>query len=160
LVFNGAASPADYQALLQTVEFQSTGDNPTNFDANPARTLNWTVTDGSNDATVATTIDINAVNDPPQLTVPPTAAYTENGAPLALSPAAMVADPDNIDLIDGQVQIVAGAMSGDILTVNGLQSGTFAGIDFSYDPVLHALNFAEPSPVANYQTFIQAIEFQ
>src|SRR5262245_57706580 len=35
LTFSGASSLANYQALLQTVEFQSTSDNPTNFNANP-----------------------------------------------------------------------------------------------------------------------------
>ena len=36
LVFTGASLVANYQALLQTVQFQSTSDNPTDFDASSA----------------------------------------------------------------------------------------------------------------------------
>ena len=41
--FTGASSPANYQALLQTVAFQSTSDNPTDFNASPQRTVTWSV---------------------------------------------------------------------------------------------------------------------
>ena len=44
LDFTGASSLANYQALLQTVAFQSTSDNPTDFNASPQRTLTWAVT--------------------------------------------------------------------------------------------------------------------
>ena len=53
LVFTGASSVANYQALLQTVQFQSTSDNPTDFGASPQRTLTWFVSDG----TAVTTAD-------------------------------------------------------------------------------------------------------
>ena len=36
LVFNGTSSVANYQALLQTVGFQSTSNNPTDFRHKPA----------------------------------------------------------------------------------------------------------------------------
>ena len=88
LELTGASSPANYQALLQTVAFQSTSDNPTDFDASPQRTLTWSVSDGTAVTTATTTIDIVAVNDAPQETVAATAAYTENGPPVTISPAA------------------------------------------------------------------------
>ena len=84
--------------------------------------------------TTTTTLDIVAVNDAPQATVAAAASYTENGAPVVLSPASTVTDVDDIDLVAGEVRIVSGAVDGDLLTVNGLQSGTFAGIDFSMTP--------------------------
>ena len=64
LVFTGASSVANYQALLQTVQFQSTSDNPTNFDASPQRSLTWFVSDGTAVTTATTTLDIVAVDDP------------------------------------------------------------------------------------------------
>ena len=97
------------------------------------RTLTWTVSDGAAVTTATTTLNIVAVNDAPQATVAATASYTENAAPVVLSPASTVTDVDNITLVSGEVRIVSGAVDGDLLTVNGLQSGTFAGIDFSYD---------------------------
>jgi VCBS repeat-containing protein len=159
LVLSGASSLANYQALLQSVEFLSASDNPTNFNADPTRTLNWTVSDGTTTTTETTTLNIVAANDPPQVTVAASAAYTENGAPLAISPAATVTDVDDVNLIVGDVRIVSGGFAGDILTVNGLQSGTFAGIDFTYNAGLQLLAFTHPTSVADYQAFLQAVEF-
>ena len=110
------------------------------------RILTWTVSDGTAVTTTTTTLDIVAVNDAPQATVAATASYTENAAPVVLSPASTVTDVDNITLVAGEVRIVSGAVDGDLLTVNGLQSGTFAGIEFSYDPVLRSLTFTHPTP--------------
>src|SRR5262245_11883554 len=162
LVFNGTSSVANYQALLQTVGFQSTSNNPTDFGTSPQRTLTWTVSDGS-DATVATsTVNIAAVNDAPQESVDANAAYTENGppvTPITISPGATASDVDNVNLVSGVVRIVDGWFDGDLLTVNGLQSGTFLGIDFSYDAGLRALVFTHPAEVADYQAFLQSVEF-
>ena len=95
------------------------------------------------------------MNDAPQATVAAAASYTENAAPVVLSPASTVTDVDNITLISGEVRIVSGALDGDLLTVNGLQSGTFSGIEFSYDAVLHSLTFTHPTTVADYQAFLR-----
>ena len=159
LELTGASSPANYQALLQTVAFQSASDNPTDFDASPQRTLTWSVSDGTAVTTATTTIDIVAVNDAPQETVAATAAYTENGSPVTISPAATASDVDNTDLVFGVVRIAGGWVDGDVLTVNGLQSGTFSGIEFSYNADLHALVFSHPAPVADFQALMQAVQF-
>jgi hypothetical protein len=145
LVFTGASSVANYQALLQQVQFQSSSDNPTDFNASPQRTLTWAVTDSASVTTATTTIDIIAVNDAPQETVAAAAAYTENGSPVTISPAATASDVDSSNLIFGEVRIVAGGFDGDVLTVNGLQSGTFAGINFSYDAGSRSLVFDGPA---------------
>ena len=160
LVFTGASPVANYQALLQQVQFQSSSDNPTDFNASPQRTLTWAVIDSASVTTATTTIDIIAVNDAPQETVAATAAYTENGSPVTISPAATASDADNSDLIFGEVRIVAGGFDGDVLTVNGLQSGTFAGIDFSYDAGSRSLVFDGPAAVADYQALLQQVQFQ
>ena len=160
LVFTGASSVANYQALLQQVQFQSSSDNPTDFNASPQRTLTWSVTDGAAVKTATMTLDIIAVNDAPQVSVAATVGYTENGAALAISPAATTSDVDDVNLVAGVVRIASGAFDGDILSVNGLQSGTFSGIDFSYDAALHSLLFTRPTSVADYQAFLQAVQFQ
>src|SRR4029450_11504941 len=55
LVLTGASSVANYQALLQTVQFQSTRGDPLDFDASPQRTLTWFVSDGTAVTTPTTT---------------------------------------------------------------------------------------------------------
>jgi VCBS repeat-containing protein len=159
LVFTGASLVANYQDLLRQVAFNSSSDNPTDFNASSARTLTWSVSGGIAVTTATTTLDIVAVNDAPQATVAATASYTENGAPVVLSPAATVTDVDDINLVSGEVRIVSGKVGGDLLAIGGLQSGTFSGIDFSYDATQHSLTFSGPATVADYQTLLQAIEF-
>ena len=119
MVLTGASSVLNYQNLLRTVGFNSTSDNPTDFGARATRILTWTVSDGTAVTTTTTTIDILAVNDAPQATVAATASYTENAAPVVLSPASIVTDVDNITLVAGEVRIVSSAVDGDLLTVNG-----------------------------------------
>ena len=58
LVFSGASSVANYQALLRQVQFQSSSDNPTDFNHSPQRTLTWAVTDSASVTTATTTINI------------------------------------------------------------------------------------------------------
>ena len=159
LVFTGASLAENYQDLLRIVGFNSTSDNPTDFGARATRVLTWSVSDGTAVTTTTTTIDILDVNDAPQAAVAATASYTENAAPVVLSPASIASDVDNITLVEGEVRIVSGAVDGDLLTVNGLQSGTFSGIEFSYDPVLRSLTFTHPSLVADYEAFLEAIAF-
>ena len=62
LVFNGGSSVANYQALLRTVVFQSTSDNPTDFGASPQRTLTWAVSDGTSVTTTTTTLDLSLIH--------------------------------------------------------------------------------------------------
>jgi FG-GAP-like repeat len=158
LVFNGTAPVATYQALLQQAEFQSSSDNPSDFNASPTRGLLWIVSDGATPQTATSTLNIVARNDPPSMAVAESAAYTENDAPVTVSPAANLADPDNLNITAGQVTI-SDAQPGDILTVNGLQDGTFAGIDFSYDDSTHSLVFRPAAPIVDYEAFLQAVQF-
>ena len=60
------APVADFQALMQAVQFGSTSENPTNFGANPTRTLGWGLHDGDDYTSPAqfTQIVINAIDDP------------------------------------------------------------------------------------------------
>src|SRR5262249_38260663 len=69
LTLTGADTVAHYQTLLEELSFRSTSDNPTNFGANPTRTLTWQVNDGSGSNNLSslatTTVSITAVNDAP-----------------------------------------------------------------------------------------------
>ena len=57
---------------MQAVQFGSTSENPTNFGANPTRTLGWGLSDGEDFSSPAQTtqITITALNDAPINTVP------------------------------------------------------------------------------------------
>jgi VCBS repeat-containing protein len=69
LTLTGTDTVASYQAALASVTFDTPSDNPTFFGANPTRTIEWQVDDGSgfdNLSKVATTtVTIKPVNDAP-----------------------------------------------------------------------------------------------
>jgi len=94
--------------LIQAADLLSTSKNPTNFGANPTRTVTWTLNDGnaSNATTTATTtVGITAINDPPTLSAVPSSLNIFRHIPVTLSPSLTVADPDNINLSNATVAI-------------------------------------------------------
>ena len=140
LVLTGASSVANYQALLQTVTFQSTSHNPTDFDTSPQRTLTWFVSDGTAVTTATTTLDIVA-HDDPAVAEPDAVATTENTLIRARAVAGNLfnnngfgpdSDPDGGTFVVTAVSVgTVGAPitlpSGALLIVNA--DGTF-----NYDP--------------------------
>ncbi len=61
LSLTGADSPANYQSVLQTISYSSTSSLPTNYGANPSRTISFTVNDGSlNSGAVTSAVNVTA----------------------------------------------------------------------------------------------------
>ena len=140
LVFTGASSVANYQALLQTVQFQSTSHNPTDFDASPQRTLTWFVSDGTAVTTATTTLDIVALDDP-AVAQDDAVATTENAVIRARAVAGSVfvnngSGPDSDP--DGGAFVVTAVSAGTVGTPITLPSGALLTVNadgtFSYNP--------------------------
>ncbi len=99
LTLAGSDSQANYGAVLGRVTFVSTGDNPTNFGANPTRTITWQVDDGAAEnnlsATQTTTVTITAVNDAPTITGASAGQSVTDKTTLAPFSAVVLADVDH-----------------------------------------------------------------
>jgi hypothetical protein len=68
LTLTGTATDLEYQAVLRTVTYKSTSDNPNVFGTDTARTISWTVNDGTQDSVATTTtVAITAQNDAPDV---------------------------------------------------------------------------------------------
>merc|ERR1711964_504380 len=71
LILEGSATVARYQAVLASVTYKSSSQNPTVSGTQPSRTISWTVTDADSDGagaattTVISTINIIPINDAP-----------------------------------------------------------------------------------------------
>ena len=65
LTLSSTDTLADYQAVLNTITFQSSSDNPTDFGAAATRTIEWVVTDLNRESSVpqTLTLSVNASND-------------------------------------------------------------------------------------------------
>ena len=142
LVLTGASLVANYQALLQTVQFHSTSDNPTDFDASPQRTLTWFVSDGTAVTTATTTLDIVAVNDAPINTVPAAQTVAEDTIlPIA---GVSVADIDSSALTT-TLSVAHGILhvtDGPGVTGNGTASVIIAGTAAQINTALAGLAYA------------------
>ena len=57
LSLSGTDTLAHYQAVLDSVTYSSSSQNPTNFGADTSRSISWVVNDGTLNSTLATTHD-------------------------------------------------------------------------------------------------------
>jgi hypothetical protein len=156
LTLTGSATQADYQTALESITFDSSSDNPTDFGNAPTRTVTWQLDDGSGannlSTPVTTTIDLTAVNDPPVVGAGNTIGYTEQAAPVAVDSGITVGDPDSPDLVGGTVTISAGLQAGDTLSFtdqNGISGSFAAGV----------LTLTGTATVADYQAALASITF-
>ncbi len=95
---------ADYEAVLQSVEFDQTSDNPTGNGlpgANAQRIITWTVNDGTQDSAAADSV-VNIV--------------TENDAPVLLAGATPVLNAVNEDA--GAPGVGSGTLISDLVNLN------------------------------------------
>jgi Mg-chelatase subunit ChlD len=106
LTLTGAATAAEYEAVIKSITFQNSSQDPSVAD----RTITITVNDGQNDSVPVTGIvHVVAVNDAPTVSFTST-EYTENGAAQALVGNLQIGD------VDG------GQLSGAKITVTGVQA--------------------------------------
>jgi hypothetical protein len=160
LTFTGDDTLAHYQTALAGVQYNTTGDNPTNYGNNPTRTLVWIASDGltvangtQNEAT--TTLTIDAVNDPPSVSAGSTVSYSEQQAsPTAIATALTTTDPDNLNLAGATITISNGFLAADMLNFTNQN-----GIAGSYNGGSGTLALSGSATLANYQTALRSITF-
>jgi large repetitive protein len=128
LTLNGTASVALYQAALQRIQYQNSSQNPNTGD----RTIEFTVNDGTTNSVAKTrTIQIQAVNTPPQLLLSsPTLSYNEGSGAQAIDSSLTVSDPDSTNLQGATIKLVGYVAGQDTLSFtnqNGI-TGSFATV--------------------------------
>src|SRR6476646_729705 len=158
LTLTGNDTLAHYQQVLDSVTYVSTSDNPTNFGTDTSRTISWVVNDGTlnNSTTQTTTLSIVAADDAPVLSnVAASASYSENAAPVTLSPAAAVSDVDNQTLQSATVSISSGLLTGDVLAAT--TAGT--SITASYNAASGVLTLTGNDTLAHYQQVLDSVTY-
>ena len=152
LTLSGTDTVANYQTALRSVSYANSSDDPTTG----SRTVVYVVTDGTDSSTPAnSTVNITAVNDVPVLTVAPTASYTEDSAPVTLSSAMTVTDPDNTNLTGATVAITSNFNAAeDTLAATGTGS-----ITVGYNSLTGVLTLSGTDTVANYQTVLRSVTY-
>ena len=165
LTLSGTDTLAHYQQVLDSVTFNSTSQNPTDYGSNQIRTLTWRVQDpsgtangGQDTSTLSTTTaSITAVNNPPTVSsVATSVSFTEQGAAVTLSNAVSASDPDNLDLASATVKVAGGTFSndGDVLSATGT-----ASIAVSYNSSTETLTLTGGDTLADYAAVLDTVTF-
>ncbi len=173
---NSFATVAATQALLRRLAFSNVGVPP----VNGVRTVRVYVTDGSGGTSlpVTTTINVQAINVAPVVTLPTAAvAWTEHASPSLIDTAATVSDSDSAsfnggtmvvtlttavvgdDLSIRNVGVGAGqvSVSGNTILVSGVSVGSFVG---GADVTPLTINFTAQGTPAIAQAILREIQFQ
>ena len=162
LSLSGSDTLAHYQQVLDSVTYSSSNQNPTNFGADPSRTISWLINDGTvNSAPQTTTVN---------LTGGPTTYSLFS--PFAAPDTLIVDDPNAVDLgvkfqastngtIDGirfyKGSENTGVHTGDLWTTSGtlLASATFTNETASG---WQQVNFSSPVSITAGTTYIASYE--
>jgi hypothetical protein len=155
LTLTGVDTLAHYDQVLDSLVFSSTSNNPTNFGSQPARTVTWSVNDGSSTASGMSTVNINPINNAPSLSSVASAVALTQFLSVTLSPALAVSDPDSLTLTGATVKITAGTFPGDGDILSASSVGT--NISVSYDGSTETLTLTGTDTLADYQRVLDGV---
>ncbi|WP_208867785.1 beta strand repeat-containing protein, partial [Mesorhizobium delmotii] len=119
---NPSANLEAVQALVKDIYFS----NPLENFSTISRTFTYVLSDAFGDqSSVPVTVNMIGVNDPPILTLAASLTYTENQAPVFVSPAATVNDPDAVWFDGGSLDVAfsSGGIVGDQLILANVGTG-------------------------------------
>ena len=160
LVLTSAAGATwtQWEAALDSISYSFNSPShadPTVGGAQPTRTIDWVVNDGTHSSATATsTLDL--VHAAPVVTAGASATFQGGGAPVLLDNALTITNIDSGNNLDGaSVQISAGFQAGDTLTAD--TTGT--GITASYDASHGILALSGVASFAEYQTVLNSVTY-
>jgi lipopolysaccharide export system protein LptA len=161
LLLTGSDTLAHYQTVLNSITFNA-GENPTDYGSHAARTLTWTLNDGSTSFSLSaaqiTTVNITNVNDAPTLSNVDASLTVSPAAVTTISPTLSVSDPDNLTLANATVSITGGTFVGDgDLLAAANTTGT--SITVAYNSTTETLTLTGADTLADYQQVLDSITF-
>src|SRR5258707_504960 len=169
LSLSGTDTLANYQAVMRSVKFSSSSDDPTANNTMTTRTVTWAATDANSDAVgaktsagVASTVNVTAVNDASTLATGSTLNYTENGAASAINTALTLADLDNPTLPSATVSISGSFVSGqDVLSFTNVPAtmGNIAGAYNAATGVMTLTSAGSTATLAQWQVALRAVQY-
>ena len=152
LTFDGEASDADYQTLLQSVIFENASESPTEG----LRTFSIEISDGNSTATDSVEVNVVSVDDAPGLFVNTTPlTFTEGQSPITIDSGLTLNDVDSTELSSASVTISEGFQFG----ADSLEFVVPSGIVGSFDAATGTLTFSGLASVDDYEQALQSVAF-
>ena len=162
VLITGPGIEPDFVAVLQTVAYENTNDNPT---VNPARVISFTVVDTGNrmnNPTSNTRVALTAVNDPPLVSMASvlgdlidTVQFVEGSSGVLVAPNVLVMDVDDTELLSATITLQSPNLATDRLLFD-LSTTAISG---RYDSVTGVLALTGRASLADYQLVLSSIMF-
>jgi hypothetical protein len=167
LTLTGTSSLASYQIALDSISysFSPANGDPTSGGGDTARTVSWTVTDGSTSHGTSTTATstLDVVHEPPTVTAGATVTLSENNTAtqgaIVLDSTLTLSDPDSNGVLTGATVSISSGFLNNALASDVLNFTNQNGITGHYDAVHGILMLSGTSSIANYQTALESITF-
>ena len=163
LTLSGTDSLANYQAVLRSLTYLNSTDDPTDNASKATRTLTYSLTDANSDAAgAATGTATKIINVIPQTDAPVlggagnTRSYTEDDAVgITLEPALTLSDVDDTHMANATVTLSAGLTNGDMLTASTAGTAIIA----TYAPATGVLSLIGADTTAHYLQVLHSVKF-
>lgn len=154
LLIHGAGTVAEYAAVLASVAFEATGEQPSTL----ARTIVFEVTDSEGRAGSAVRqIAVMAMPDSPEVEgTPAPLVYVEDSGPRAVEPHVRVTHTDSATLHSATVAITTGYLPNqDVLSFVG-----YAGLSGAWNAATGVLTISGPGTVSDYQAALRLVAYE
>ena len=151
LNLTGSASPAQYQAALRSVRYDSTSANPSG-----GKTVEFTANDGSVDSIAASkSLNLSGVNDPPTITTTSSnLVYSEDSGAQAIDPGLTLSDPESDAISGATVKITGNYASGQDVLGFSDQAGISGSVSGD------TLTLSGTTSAANYQAALRSVTYR
>ncbi|TNI99448.1 hypothetical protein CF117_18745, partial [Aeromonas veronii] len=154
------ATLAQWQAALRAVTYANSSENPNTS----ARTVSFTVNDGTDASSAATKIvSVAAANDAPQVTTTGgTTPFTEGASATAIDSSLTLSDVDSTTLASATVAITGNFQSGQDLLAFTNNGSTMGNISASYNSgtgVLTLTSAGATATLAQWQAALRAVTY-
>ena len=157
LTLTGTDTIAHYQTVMQSITYSSSATDPTNVGADPSRTIQWTVNDGSTSNGTSNTGSLTlGVSVGPIIVAGASVHFDAGSAPVILDSSLTVSDVLTTTLTGATVSITSGFLSGDTLAA----TTTGTSIVASYDTATGVLTLSGTDTLAHYQTVLESVTYQ
>ncbi len=158
LTLSGSSAVGNYRTALRSVTFSTSGTAP----STATRTLTIYATDDytptpATSLSATRTVTVQTTNLPPALSGVPNSplAYVRNATAAAISPSALIYDPDSINLASATIQVTGNYQAG----LDLLAATVVSGITQNFNAATGTLTLSGLSSLANYQTVLQSVTF-
>jgi hypothetical protein len=151
MVLTGSATKAEYQAVLEGIQFSSSSANTTN------RTVDYLVSDdGPQDSLVTTATIVYSTQSAPTLSSVNDTSWSEGDGDKVLDSAVVVTDIDDTDLEGATITIGTGYVNGEDELLFTNQNG----ITGSFNSGTGILTLTGTATKAFYQTALESIQYR